>query len=109
MPEARDGLRTGKVPRKAGIVLDASGQQFNFVFNAERFSVSTCKLPDVQEADSPRTLFEERITLIRDLWKAIDGMYSAFLKIRVSSGWESHAGGIRKWILENAKPVAAVA
>jgi hypothetical protein len=109
MPEARDGLRTGKVPRKAGIVLDANGQQFNFVFNAERFSVSACKLPEVQEADSPRTLFEERITLIRDLWKAVDGMYSAFLKLRVSSAWESHAGGIRKWILQNAKPVSAVA
>src|SRR6202043_136741 len=28
MPEARDALRTGKLPRKAGLVLDAFRQQF---------------------------------------------------------------------------------
>ena len=28
MPEARDALRTGKLPRKAGLILDVNRQQY---------------------------------------------------------------------------------
>ncbi|HEX4056190.1 MAG TPA: hypothetical protein VHX86_18170 [Tepidisphaeraceae bacterium] len=109
MPEARDALRTGKLPRKAGLILDFSNQQFNFTFNAESFSVTSAKLPNVEEADTPRTLFEERVALMRDLWKGIDSLFAAFLKRRCSTAWESQTTAIRKWILQSPKPVAAVA
>jgi hypothetical protein len=109
MPEARDGLRSGKVPRKAGLILDAAGQQFTFTLNAESLMFSGLKLPEVEEADTPRTLFEERVTLLRDLSKSVDSMFDSFLKIRCSSAWESHAGSIRKWIFQSQKPIAAVA
>ena len=107
MPEARDALRSGKVPRKAGLVLDASGQQFTLTLNAESLAVGSGKLPEVQDADSPRVLFEERIRLLRDLGNAIDGLYETFLKTRASSAWEGQVSGIRKWILESAKRSAA--
>jgi hypothetical protein len=109
MPEAKDALRTGKLPRKAGLVLDFSRQQFTLTFNAESFSISAAKLPKIEEADTPRTQFEERVALMRDLWKAIDSLFDVFLKRRCSSAWESHTGAIRKWILQTPKPVAAVA
>ena len=67
MPEARDALRTGKAPRRAGLVIDAQRQQFSGTFNAERFSFSGATLPEVPDADTPRVLFEERIALLRDL------------------------------------------
>ncbi len=57
MPEAKDALRTGKFPRKAGLVLDFSRQQFTLTFNAESFSISSAKLPKIEEADTPRTQF----------------------------------------------------
>jgi hypothetical protein len=63
----------------------------------------------VEEADTPRTQFEERVVLMRDLWKAIDSLFDVFLKRRCSSAWESHTSAIRKWILQTPKPVAAVA
>jgi hypothetical protein len=106
MPEARDALRSGKVPRKAGIVLDASGMQFNFTLAAESFAISTAKLPDVPEADTPRVLFEERIALLREFSKTLDGLFTAFLKLRTTSNWESHANTIRRWIA-SAKNIAA--
>jgi len=109
MPEAKDALRTGKLPRKAGIVVDASRQQFSFTLNAESFAVTGARLPDVDDADTPRVLFEERITLMRDLWKAIDSLYEAYLDRRCGGGWESQVSAIRKWILQTAKPVVAVA
>lgn len=109
MPEARDALRTGKIPRKMGMILDVSGRQFTLTFNAETFAVTSARLPDVEDADTPRVIFEERITLMRDLWQAIDSMFAAFLKRRTSSAWESQTTSIRKWILQTPKAVVAVA
>lgn len=109
MPEAMDGLRSGKLPRKLSVILHTAGQQYDFAFNAETFGVGTCKLPEVEEAENPRVLFEERITLLRDLSKAIDSVYANFLKLRASANWESAAGKIRKWILTSNRPMAAVA
>src|SRR5665213_348644 len=100
MPEARDALRSGKLPRKAGLLLDANGQQFALTLAGDSMAVGGAKLPDVEEAESPRVLFEERIALLRDLCQAIDGLYEVFLKSRTTSGWESQTGTIRRWILK---------
>jgi len=107
MPEARDGLRSGKLPRRSGLVLDASRQQFTLNLAAEPLAVSSAKLPDVEDADTPRVLFEERIALLRDLGRALDAMFAAFMKIRASSAWEGQVSAIREWILAPQKKVAA--
>jgi hypothetical protein len=107
MPEARDALRSGKLPRKAGMIIDANRQQYSFTLNAEQLSFSGTKLPDVEEAENPRVEFEERVTLMRDLCGAIDGLFETFLKLRSSSGWEGHVNGIRRWIMQPVKTAAA--
>src|SRR5688572_13053509 len=110
MPEARDALRSGKLPRKAGMVLDASGMQFSLTFNPEGFAVGSAKLPEVEDADTPRVVFEERIALLRELSKTLDGMFESFLQVRARSAWEGKTSGVRRWIMQTAnKPVAAVA
>jgi hypothetical protein len=106
-PEARDALRSGKLPRKAGLVVDAFRQQYTLTLNAESLSLSGVTLPDVEEADTPRVLFEERIALLRDLGKAMDALFETFLRIRASSSWEGYVSGVRKWIIEPQKKVAA--
>jgi hypothetical protein len=109
MPEARDAIRSGKLPRKAGMILDQGGNQFSLTFNPETFGCNGAKLPDVEEAETPRVLFEERIALLRDLCNALDGLFATFLKLRASSSWEGQTGKLRSWIMQPAKPVAAVA
>ncbi|HYE17169.1 MAG TPA: hypothetical protein VEA69_01930 [Tepidisphaeraceae bacterium] len=110
MPEARDALRTGKVPRKAFLTIHAKGNQFEFNFNPEQMSLGSAKLPEIEDAETPRQLFEERITLLRDLSKTLDALYETFLTIRAGAGWEGQTGQMRKWILSNApKPQMAVA
>jgi hypothetical protein len=109
-PEARDALRVGKVPRKAGMLIEGMGQQFNLNLAAESLSVTAARLPAIEEADTPRKAFEERIGQLRDLGQTIDGLYEAFLKVRASSAWESQCSSIRKWILQSApQPMVAVA
>lgn len=109
MPEARDALRSGKLPRKAGMILEQAGNQYSLTFNPETFGCNSAKLPDVEEAETPRVLFEERITLLRDLCGTLDGLFATFLKHRASSAWEGHTGALRRWIVQSPKPVAAVA
>ena len=64
------------------------------------------KLPEIEKADTARTLFEERITLLRDFQASLDAMYGSFLTARVS-GWETTTGNIRKWIATGVKSNAA--
>lgn len=109
MPEARDGLRSGKVPRKAGLVLEAAGHLFSLGFSAEGLSVGSAKLPEIEDAEDDRGIFEERIGMLRDLSKAIDGLYDAFLKVRCSSSWDGTTANIRRWIQSTNKSIAAVA
>jgi hypothetical protein len=107
MPEARDALRSGKLPRKAGLVLDAFKQQCSLTLNAETLAIGSAKLPEVEDAETSRVVFEERVSLIRDLCSAVDGLFETFLKARASSAWEGHVSGMRKWILEPFKKTAA--
>jgi hypothetical protein len=109
MPEARDAIRSGKLPRKVGMILEQGGNQYSLTFNPETFGCNGTKLPDVEEAETPRVLFEERIALLRDLCGALDALFATFLKHRASSAWEGQTGNVRRWILQPAKPVAAVA
>jgi hypothetical protein len=110
MPEARDALRVGKLPRKCALSLVLNKQQFDLKLNAEDFTFGGTRLPEVEDADSPRVLFEERITLLRDLVKGWDALFDTFLKLRCSSAWEGHVSQIRKWILASSKqPMTAVA
>jgi hypothetical protein len=109
MPEAKDALRTGKVPRKAFLTIHARGNQFDFNINPEQFSLGSAKLPPVEDAETPRVLFEERIGLLRDLSKTIDALYETFLEVRASSGWEGQVNSMRKWVAAAApKPVVRV-
>lgn len=108
MPEALDALRTGKVPRKVGITIESTGAQYTLTLAAESLSIGTLKLPDVEEAENPRVLFEERVGLLRDFCRIIDELFGEFLKLRTSGSWESHVGIIRKWIQRSAKTQAAV-
>jgi len=109
MPEAADALQTGKVPRKAGIVMDADGLQFNFNLNAETLAISGLKLPDVEEAETPRVLFEERVAMLRNFCKSLDGMFDHFLKVRGGGGWEGQTSNMRRWISRAGRRAVAAA
>lgn len=98
MPEAREALRTGKVPRKCGMIIESGGAQYTFTLSAESLGVNGLKLPDVPEADTPRVLFEERVGQIREFARTIDRIYEEFLRHRTGAAWEGATAGIRKWI-----------
>lgn len=107
MPEAMDGLRSGKVPRKVGLVLDINRHQYALTLGGESLAVNGLQIPEIEEADTPRVVFEERVTLLRDFCGGLDDLFAAFLKLRVGGSWESHSAQIKKWI--KAQPQVAAA
>lgn len=107
MPEAMDGLRSGKVPRKAGLVLDINRHQYTLTLAGESLAVNGLVIPEIEEADTPRVVFEERVTLLRDFCQGLDELFASFLKVRVGGSWETHGGAIKKWIKSDTKAVAA--
>jgi hypothetical protein len=109
MPEARDAARSGKVPRKVGLLLNVDGADYTFALNGESFAVGGAKLPEVDEAETPRVLFEERIALLRELCKAIDGLFDAFLKVRTTAQWEHQVDTLKHWIMQTTPKAAAAA
>ena len=108
MPEAADALRTGKLPRRCGLNVEAGGKQVSLHFNAETFFCAGVKLPDVEDADSPRVVFEERIAMLRDLNQSLQALFHAFLSTRASSAWESKTSAIRRWITAHRRPAGAL-
>ncbi len=107
MPEAKDAARSGKVPRKLGLLLNVDGSDYTLTLSGESLSVGGAKLPDVEDAETPRAVFEERIGLLRDLCAAVDGLFAAFLKTRASSKWEHQVATLQDWIAGTPEVVAA--
>ena len=105
-PEAKDALRTGKVPRRAGLIVEAAGHQYSLTLNPEAMAVGSLKMPDVEEAESPRVVFEERVAMLRDLGRSLDALFDTFLKVRAASAWEGYTSGVRRWIIQAAKAAA---
>ena len=95
-PEAKAGLRSGKQPRRAGLILAAGGDEYSLVLDALRMQVSGLGLPDSDEPD-PAVRLEERCQHIVRLAALLDGLFAAFLKMRFSREFHTRLGRIRSW------------
>ena len=107
MSEALPALRTGKVPRKAGLSLSEGTENYYFTLTGDTFAISGLKLPAVEEAETQREFIEERLMLLRGFSRAFDGLFKAFIEHRASK-WDDTAGKIRNWLGGSApRPVKA--
>jgi hypothetical protein len=95
LPEAIHALANSKVPRSLGLVLDVAKDQYSLQL-ADSFAVTRLRLPDIEEADTPRVVFEERIQLLRSLCSGIDALFFLFLTHRFAG--DDWASSIRRWI-----------
>jgi len=97
LPEALEAIRSGKLPRKAGLTMVRLGQQYELTLQAESFSVSGAKLQKDDDAQG-REVFESRIEAIRQLSETIDLMFEVFCRVRLSSGWGEQVQRISQWV-----------
>lgn len=97
LPEARQAIRTGKLPRKAGLTLVRHGQQYELALQPESFVVSGAKIR-IEEKVEGRGQIEERIDGLRGLQETLDLLFQAFCTVRIGNDWPNELRKIRKWL-----------
>lgn len=103
LPEAGDALAHGKWPRKAGLILSDGESQWELTLQADKLVASSIKLPEIEDAPTPRELLEQRLQLTLAAARALDAAYGAFLKQRTAGGWPTKRDAIRKWIKDRTQ------
>ncbi|GIW80586.1 MAG: hypothetical protein KatS3mg105_2393 [Gemmatales bacterium] len=97
LPEARQAIRSGKLPRRAGLIFVRHDQQYEFTLKGETLGVSSAKLPAIDNNDL-RAALDERIDQIRHLIETIDLLYATFLARRVGQGWANILSAMQRWL-----------
>jgi hypothetical protein len=101
MPEAHLALRTGKLPRKAGMIINERGTEFKFTFQPDTFAVSGLKVKSQdKEEQSPHARHCARLAQIERVNEIIDALYQGFLLKRLTAEWDNLSGRIQKWLVD---------
>ena len=100
--EGKAALQEGKKVKEARIQVGAGAEKFEFTLKADSFQFQTLRLPEgieeEEETDRGGPLLE-RIYLVEKAMKAMDQLFSAFLKRRLSPQWlTEEIPGIKKWL-----------
>jgi hypothetical protein len=99
LPEAFRAIQSGKLPRKAGLVIVRHGVQYDLTLQAESFAVSGANLPKPDdEGLSAHDVRSARIDSLRHLSETLDLLFDAFRRRRTGSDWSGELGRIRSWL-----------
>lgn len=101
LPEAAQAIRSGKLPRKAGLMLVRHGEAYELTLQAETFGVGGAKVQVDEEAEG-RGIAETRIESLRALKETLDLLFQAFCERRIGKSWSAELAQIRSWL--NVKP-----
>ena len=104
LPEAAQAIRSGKLPRKSGLVLARHGEQYNLVLQAETFSVSGAKIQTEETEDTAQGhgILEDRIESFRGLQETLDLLFRAFCERRIGKNWSGELEKMRRWLKADA-------
>jgi hypothetical protein len=103
LPEAAQAIRSGKLPRKAGLILVRHGTQCELTLQAETFAVSGAKIQVDEDAEG-RAVLEDRIEGLRGLKETLDLLFQAFCQRRTGNAWSGDLGQIRTWLKAKPRP-----
>jgi hypothetical protein len=97
LPEAMQAIRSGKLPRKAGMTVVRHGEQYDLTIQPETFTVSGAKI-HVEDTSEGHGVLEDRIESVRSLHETVDLMFRAFCEQRVGKQWNSDLEQISRWL-----------
>lgn len=105
LQEARIGLLMGKKLEQARIRLAYGDHEWYFTLSATLFEFRSVKVPKTLGADEERDdslAFEarvlERVGMIEQVNRIIDGLFRMFLVLRTGPDWEQELAGLRAWV-----------
>jgi hypothetical protein len=99
LPEALRALQSGKLPRKAGLILVRHGAQYELTLQAETLAVSGAMLPKPEDQGlSANEVRIARIDSLRHLTETLDLLFDAYRRRRAGSGWSQEVSRIKRWL-----------
>ena len=108
LPEAGDALRTGKWPRKTGLIVADTEYQWQLNLQGDQMTVGAAQLPEFDDASTPREVAERRFGLITQMAATLDALYDTFLDKRAGGQWKGTREKISAWITARQKKPVAV-
>lgn len=98
LPEARLALSTGKLPTRLALILANQAGETSLTFDAARWTVSGMVPPKPEEADTDaQDLLAGRFSAMRDTARTLEGLFAAFLRLRLGEGWSREVREMRSW------------
>jgi hypothetical protein len=98
LSEAGVALATGKRPIKVGLQIASAGDAYSLSLRGDVMHFSSVQLAPPEDASSAQAVFEDRIDKLRDMISAVDTLYEAFLRRRLSTKWQQTLSAMRTWI-----------
>lgn len=99
LPEAFRALQSGKLPRKAGLILVRHGVQYELTLQAETLAVSGALIPKPEDEKlAASEVRVARIDSLRHLTETLDLLFDAYRRRRAGSGWSQEVSRIRRWL-----------
>jgi hypothetical protein len=98
LPEAVLAIRSGKLPRKAGLTVVRHDEQYDLAIQAETFTVSGAKIKQLGTDDSGDIPAEDRITSFREMNETLDLLFQVFCDRRLGKAWKTELKAMRQWL-----------
>jgi hypothetical protein len=91
LPEAREALRQGKLPREARIRATLGDKEYAFLYKADTMAVGTLSVPAELDSkkDEIQEVLYERMRLVEALEATLTALYRDFLALRLGDAWEA--------------------
>lgn len=106
--EAREAVRSMKMPIASRLLLRIAERDFAFDFNAPRFLIGAGAVPAVLKEEGDDA-FLERTELIAQLTSLVDALFAAFLRERLTSSWlKAWQPALMAWVEGENVPASAL-
>jgi hypothetical protein len=100
--EARLGLKQGKTPEEVQLKISRDRMEWQLTLKATTFEVKALKsnasVPSESEEDEEARFFDQ-MTQIEEVCDILDGLFAAFLQLRMKPDWQNQVlPQLREWI-----------
>jgi hypothetical protein len=99
-PESASALGAGMVLKRARMLVARGDREWRFALDGETLDLLSVKVPEREEGaeDDGVDLLAEKLAAGEELRAMVDGLYQAFLAVRLVDEWESEQVRLNDWV-----------
>lgn len=107
LSEAMQAIRSGKLPRRSGMIVVRHDRQYELVLGAETFAITGAKIPKPEEDGlDNHGRRQARVDGLRSMMDAMDLLYLTFCRVRFSAAWTEQLSRMQRWLSREERRAA---